>query len=737
MESLNSKEREMHQLQQMQDNAKESCIILFRLLHSYLKALSNNDLKGTRIEACFKRAFVALFDQDVQTFTGLMLLNLNQLEQQLDKEEFQETRSIDAFRVRQFRDILIQHIEYVKNSIDERAMHTREYENRVNERHMQSKEGKDDSSKTLDANLVVTKSNETESERYVSSSRFGDDTHAEDEIINSVNGKTVNSRGSVWMHPRCSQKREADDSQDRNTRLLMCFYEKQSGDSESESMYPFKAANPILTNSSKNMPRFSSNDMVHNYYLEEAQKKAQEKDRNSESSVMHSTRLQNTTNDHKPKPRSYIQTTRSLPVSKSTCVTSKVMPLVDHSRNSSPFSDSKHFVCSTCHKCIFNTNHDACITKLLKAVNSRVKVQSLKTRNSNKPVEPTSHTQKLNRQIVTGYRFSPVKSSAVHEKTNSPRSCLRWIQTCRIFNIAGLRWVPTGKKFTSSTTKVDCEPLNGSNEDITNPYECNQTLNVSAGTLNLSAGPVLHEMTPATINLRLMPNPPPSTPFVSPSRTDWHLLFQPLFDELLTPPPSVDRPAPEVIAPIAEVVAPEPAASTEDNHDLDVAYMNNDSFFGIPIPENISEASFSLDVVPIVVHTVAPNLEHNKSRLVARGYHQEEGIDFEESFTPVARLDAIRIFLAYAAHMNMIVYQMDVKNTFLNGILREEVYVNKPDGFVDQDNPNHVYKLKKALYGLKQAPRACDPVDTPMVEKSKLDEDLQGKVIDPTHYRGM
>ncbi|GKG01688.1 retrovirus-related pol polyprotein from transposon TNT 1-94, partial [Tanacetum coccineum] len=71
-----------------------------------------------------------------------------------------------------------------------------------------------------------------------------------------------------------------------------------------------------------------------------------------------------------------------------------------------------------------------------------------------------------------------------------------------------------------------------------------------------------------------------------------------------------------------------------------------------------------------------------------------------------ARLDAIRVFLAYAAHMNMIVYQMDVKTAFLNGILREEVYVSQSDGFVDQDNPNHVYKFKKALYGLKQALRA-------------------------------
>ncbi|GKG01478.1 retrovirus-related pol polyprotein from transposon TNT 1-94, partial [Tanacetum coccineum] len=88
----------------------------------------------------------------------------------------------------------------------------------------------------------------------------------------------------------------------------------------------------------------------------------------------------------------------------------------------------------------------------------------------------------------------------------------------------------------------------------------------------------------------------------------------------------------------------------------------------------------------------------NKARLVARRYRQEEGINFEESFAPVARIEAIRIFLAFATQKNMIVYQMDVKTAFLNGILHEEVYVSQPDWFVDQDNPNHVYKLKKALY---------------------------------------
>ncbi|GKE72262.1 retrovirus-related pol polyprotein from transposon TNT 1-94, partial [Tanacetum coccineum] len=96
----------------------------------------------------------------------------------------------------------------------------------------------------------------------------------------------------------------------------------------------------------------------------------------------------------------------------------------------------------------------------------------------------------------------------------------------------------------------------------------------------------------------------------------------------------------------------------------------------------------------------------NKARLVAKGYRQEEGVDFEESFALVARIAAIRIFIANASSKNMTIYQMDVKTAFLNGELKEEVYVSQPEGFVDPDHPTHVYRLKKALYGLKQAPRA-------------------------------
>nr|GEW36195.1 retrovirus-related Pol polyprotein from transposon TNT 1-94 [Tanacetum cinerariifolium] len=252
-------------------------------------------------------------------------------------------------------------------------------------------------------------------------------------------------------------------------------------------------------------------------------------------------------------------------------------------------------------------------------------------------------------------------------------------------------------------------------------------------------------MTPTIISLGLVPNPTSSTPFVPPSRTDWDMLFQLLFDELLTPSPSVDHPSPKVIAPIAEVVAPEPAASTsspssitvnqdaplpsnsqtttetqsfiipgdveDDNHDLDITHMNNNLFFGIPIPKELVPRPDKVMVITLKwIYKLKINklggILKNKARLVARGYRQEKGIDFEESFASVARIESIRIFLAFAAHMNMVVYQMDVKTAFLNGNLREEVYVCQPDGFVDTDNPNHVYKLKKTLYGLKQAPHA-------------------------------
>ncbi|GJS73567.1 hypothetical protein Tco_0706408 [Tanacetum coccineum] len=202
-----------------EDKAKKSCMVSFRKLHSHLKHLSHDNLKGTRIESGFKRAFATLFGQDVETFIGTMFLNMDQLEKQLDKEEFQEIGSIASFKVLEtqfqmfiksrmylddefvvmtrnyflqytqlaipeFRDTLIQHMESVKKSI--RAQHKREYESWVNERQIQTTEGKVDTGKAVDASLVNTESIGTESKEQDISSRSGNDAHADDADIRPI-----------------------------------------------------------------------------------------------------------------------------------------------------------------------------------------------------------------------------------------------------------------------------------------------------------------------------------------------------------------------------------------------------------------------------------------------------------------------------------------------------------------------------------------------------------------------
>ncbi|GKB00635.1 retrovirus-related pol polyprotein from transposon TNT 1-94 [Tanacetum coccineum] len=174
-------------------------------------------------------------------------------------------------------------------------------------------------------------------------------------------------------------------------------------------------------------------------------------------------------------------------------------------------------------------------------------------------------------------------------------------------------------------------------------------------------------------------------------------------------------------------------------------------------------------------------VSRNKARLVAQGYNQQEGIDYDETYAPVARLESIRILLAYACALDFKLFQMDVKSAFLNGFINEEVYVAQPPGFIDFEKPDHVYKLKKALYGLKQAPKACfemamlgelnfflglqikqmedgiffnqskyikemlkkfgledsKPMKTPMSSDTKLTKGEECESVDSTKYRGM
>ncbi|GJS19588.1 hypothetical protein Tco_0448220 [Tanacetum coccineum] len=457
----------------------------------------------------------------------------------------------------EFRDTLMQHMESVKKSIDERAQHKREYDIRMNDRHMQTIEENVDTSKALDVSLVDIESNGTESKEQDTSSRSRNDAHANDEDIKPIYDEEpmakVQTTGEINVfttgqqhteQPKFNKEGEVDPyaeqyhdtchlparlTDNQTTELLNQSLESKNISLKNElrklignsvntkfakssilgklvlqphrnqsvvrKSTTFKSERPRISkprfasqvnvindlsklvtthylpkeresavvkprhviassesrNSLKNMPRFNSNDMVHNHYLEEAKKKTQERGRNSRPSMMPSARSQSTANSSKPKPRINNQKSRNWPTSKTSYIKTKIVPIAEHSRNSRNFSDSRHFVPSN------------------------------KTTNRNKPVEKISVAKKPERQIQKGHRFSIKMTSVMHEKTMTSRSCLRWKSTGKIFKYVGLRWVPTGKIFTSSTTKVDSEPTNGSDEDITNQYEYEQTLDVSVG----------------------------------------------------------------------------------------------------------------------------------------------------------------------------------------------------------------------------------------------------------------
>ncbi|GKE19213.1 retrovirus-related pol polyprotein from transposon TNT 1-94 [Tanacetum coccineum] len=260
-----------------------------------------------------------------------------------------------------------------------------------------------------------------------------------------------------------------------------------------------------------------------------------------------------------------------------------------------------------------------------------------------------------------------------------------------------------------------------------------------------SLGPPHNFLTPGPIILGLVPNPPSVAPYVPSTNKELEILFQPMFDDYFEPH-TVDlpvHPAPATQVPANPI---DPSVSISVDQDAPSGSHSPSSSDGSSIlllTHGINNLNFKsavtkdcwfeamqdeihefdrLQVWELVpppdcamiialkwIYKVKLNeygdVFKNKARLVAKEYRQEEGIDFEESFALVARLEAIRIFIANAVSKNMTVYQMDVKTAFLNGELKEEFYVSQPEGFIDPDRLNHVYRLKKALYGLKQAPR--------------------------------
>ncbi|GJU18381.1 retrovirus-related pol polyprotein from transposon TNT 1-94 [Tanacetum coccineum] len=268
----------------------------------------------------------------------------------------------------------------------------------------------------------------------------------------------------------------------------------------------------------------------------------------------------------------------------------------------------------------------------------------------------------------------------------------------------------------------------------------------------------LHSMTLATSSSGLIPNTVSQQPCIPPNRDDWDHLFQPMFDDYFNPPSIAVTPVQDVDAPSTRIPSTQeqehsPTISQGFEESLKTSIFRDDPLYESLHEESTSQGSSSnmRQTHTLFKHLCRWTKDHlianiidnhsrfvstrkqlqtdamwcyfdafltsvktnefgrvlkNMAKLVAQGFRQEEGIDFEESFAPVARIEAIRIFIGNVAHKNMMIYQMDVKTTFLNEELKEEVYASQPEGFVDQDNPSHVYKLKKALYGLKQAPRA-------------------------------
>ncbi|GJT11299.1 retrovirus-related pol polyprotein from transposon TNT 1-94 [Tanacetum coccineum] len=304
-----------------------------------------------------------------------------------------------------------------------------------------------------------------------------------------------------------------------------------------------------------------------------------------------------------------------------------------------------------------------------------------------------------------------------------------------------------------------------------------ETIHVTFDEMHQSMAPVCMSSGPKPFVL----TPGQLTSGFSPTDTELEMLFQPMFDEYIKQS-RVNEPVPSATDINAQVVPSSTSLSTTIAQDApSTSALSSTSDMHHPVrhqeieeepthedPPNQSRLPRPIYVMVIALKWIYKvkldeygDVLKNKAWLVAKGYRQEEGINFKESFDPVARIEAIRIFIANAATKNMIIYQMDVKTAFLNGDLQEEVFVSQPEGFEDQENPTHVYHLKKALYGLKQTPRACpggifinqakyalktlkkygmdlsDPVDTPMVDQLKLDEDLMGIPVDQTQFRGL
>ncbi|GKA32837.1 hypothetical protein Tco_0719204 [Tanacetum coccineum] len=314
--SLNSETQDVHAIKYKMSKAKERCMAYFRSLHSHLQVLSKDDLKGTRIEHGFKRAFMSLFGQDVDTFTRTMLLNVDQLQKQLDKDEFQEDESMTAFWVVQhFRDTLLQHLGNVKKSVAERTRHQRQTDSIVQDD--SSRSGNDTDADDADIRPIYNEepmAETTEQTTLLLANNAELKAQIQEKFLQCFfkNDLGIVRQPNVFKSEKAQMSKQRFASQvDVNNNLskpvTQHYFPKKT-------KFAFAKPDHVIAsssswNSSKNMPRFSSNDMVYNHYLDEARKKAQERDRgSSKPSVMpFLLRFQSSADGRKPKPRATIK----------------------------------------------------------------------------------------------------------------------------------------------------------------------------------------------------------------------------------------------------------------------------------------------------------------------------------------------------------------------------------------------------------------------------------------------
>ncbi|GJR89978.1 putative reverse transcriptase, RNA-dependent DNA polymerase [Tanacetum coccineum] len=633
---------------------------------------------------------------------------------------------------------------------------------------IQSKEGKVDSSKALDASLVVTECSRTKSDKQDTSNSSGNYiTHDVDAYIRPVNDQVplteVDRNTTPDLTNMCHKGGEIDQNAEKcqvSCPLLDPSFDNMTTEFSNQSL---ESENISLKKTVAQLQKDFSRMEAHCVNMELKYQNQALKD------GQHSQILNETCNKAKTNKEIEILETINIELEHS------VAKL--RAENEKLHNENEH------------------LKQTYKDLYDSIK----KTR-----VQTKDHNDLLIAQI-NRHRFSPNKSSDVHEKINTPRSYLRWIPTGRIFNTVGLRWVPTGKTFTSSTTKVDCKPPNGSNEDILTH------LNVINSHVS---------------DRDCVPTTPPSNHFVPPLRTDWDILFQPMFDEITYPPPisavstgspsstNVDQDAP---SPSHSQTTPEtkpppivnagsspivnagssPIANTarsngsqsgpymfpfrnnatlEATHadffddETEVDMRNINKTYPVPsTPNTRTHKDHSLEnVISNVQSGVQTRRMTNEQGFISAVYEGKTHEDLhtylfacflsqeepKKLFAPVAGIEEIRLFLAYASFKDFVVYQMDVKSAFLYGKIEKEVYICQPLGFEDPEFHEKVYKVDKALYGLHQAPRACldkymdkilkkfgfsamKTASTPMETSKPLLKDAEVEYVDVHLYRSM